>query len=74
MKKILQGKIVKRVCLLFVIGFVSIMSYATKVTIVATFAVFTPDTVTITEGDTVCFTGIGAIHPLIMAIDTLIVF
>jgi len=48
----------------------AIKGFTQTVTIVASSFVFTPDSVTITVGDTVCFQGISGFHPLVFASDS----
>lgn len=70
MKRTIQGKIVKQGCLLFAFAFGLVVSYAQD-TIVASSSpnVFTPNSVTISVGDSVCFQGIGSLHPLVFDSD-----
>jgi len=56
---------------IFSLCFFAAMSlHATTDTINASGTSFTPSTLTINVGDTVCFTGIGTFHPLVFSADT----
>ncbi|MBW8051038.1 MAG: T9SS type A sorting domain-containing protein [Cytophagales bacterium] len=64
MKKILLSKIVKQVGLLFAITLCSTISYAQD-TIKTSGFTFVPDSLVITVGDSVYFSDIGTLHPLV---------
>ena len=74
MKKILQGKIVKQVGLLFAITLCSTISYAQDTIVAAAGGAadftFTPSSVTIQPGDSVYFQAISAGHPLVFTSDS----
>jgi len=67
MKKI---TFLQQLALTFTLSLFAFNSFATSITIVASGTTFTPPAITITEGDTVCFQGIGATHPLVFDNDS----
>jgi len=72
MKKILSSKIVKQVCLLFIIVSVSILSNAQDTIVASPTGLFdfVPSSVTIQPGDSVYFQGISTFHPLVFTSDS----